>query len=205
MGIRTIIFDFGRVIGFFDHRLISNRLVKHSPLSAEVIHATLFGSPLEHDYDSGRITTEEFLARTRELCRLRCSDEEIAHAWCDIFTPNEAVIALLPRLKTRYRLLLGSNTNELHTRHFCRQFEDAFVYLDHLVLSHDIRARKPEAAFFEHCVRQAECTAEECVFIDDLPANVAGAQACGLHGIVYRDIDDLRARLAALGVTTTTD
>lgn len=205
MAIRTIIFDFGKVIGFFDHGLITNRLAKHSPLSAEVIYTTLFGSPLEHEYDSGRITTDEFLARARSLCQLHCSDDEIIHAWCDIFTPNAALIALFPQLKTRYRLLLGSNTNELHTQHFCRQFEDAFGHLDHLVFSHDIRARKPEAAFFEHCIRQAECAAGECVFVDDLPANIAGAEACGLHGIVYQNIDDLRARLAALGVTTTTD
>ncbi len=204
MTIRAIIFDFGKVIGFFDHWLITNRLAKHSPLSPEVIHATLFGSPLEHDYDSGRITTEEFLARARRLCQLDCPDEEIIDAWCDIFTPNEALIALLPRLRTRYRLLVGSNTNELHTCHFTKQFSAAFRHLHHLVFSHDVRARKPEAAFFEHCVRRAECPARECVFIDDLPANVAGAEACGLHGIVYQGMDDLRARLAALGVTTTT-
>jgi hypothetical protein len=38
------------------------------------------------------------------------------------------------------------------------------------------------------------------VFIDDLPANVAGAVACGWHGIVYLDAEDLVARLRQLGV-----
>jgi FMN phosphatase YigB (HAD superfamily) len=38
------------------------------------------------------------------------------------------------------------------------------------------------------------------VFIDDLAANVAGAVACGWHGVVYIDPEDLQARLKQLGV-----
>ena len=59
---------------------------------------------------------------------------------------------------------------------------------------------KPAAAFFDACLRLAGCAPEECVFIDDLPANVAGARACGWHGIVYTDAPDLRQQLAGLGV-----
>lgn len=205
MSIRAVIFDFGNVLGFFDHRLITRRLAEHTPLSVEVLHTTLFGSPLEDKYESGRITTAEFLRHARDTCQLGCSDEVLTWAWSDIFRPNEDVSALLPRLKPRYRLLLGSNTNELHATQFCRQFAEALRHFDHLVFSHVLRARKPDAAFFNHCVRLAESPPGECVFIDDLPANVAGAQACGLHGILYRGIDELRARLAALGVVTTTD
>ncbi len=205
MSIRTILFDFGNVLAFFDHRLISHRLKEHSPLAADVLHAALVGSPLELDYESGRITTAEFVRLVRDQCRLTCSDAVFAESWADIFWPNEEVLALLPRLRPRYRLLLGSNTNELHAARFRRQFADAFRHFDHLVLSHEARTRKPEAAFFQHCLSLAACNAEECVFIDDLPANVAGAQACGMHGIVYRDVRDLREQLAALGVTTTTD
>src|SRR5262249_25627356 len=95
---------------------------------------------------------------------------------------------------------LGSNTSELHSRQFLRQFADTMRYFDAIVLSHEVGARKPLPAFYEHCLRRASCAPEECVFIDDLAANVAGAQACGLQGIVYRSSDDLRRRLAALGV-----
>lgn len=205
MTLRTIIFDFGNVLGFFDHGLITGRLAEHSSLTAEAIHAALFGGPLEQDFDSGRISVPEFLRYARDRCKLTCADEDIVHAWTEIFTVNEEVCRLLPRLKGRYRLLLGSNTNELHTAQFSRQFAEHLRHLDHLVFSHDIKARKPEAAFFQHCVQIAGCTPQEAVFIDDLPANIAGAQACGLHGIVYRRGADLPGQLAALGVTTTTN
>ncbi len=60
--------------------------------------------------------------------------------------------------------------------------------------------RKPRPAFFQHCQSLAGCAAAECVFIDDLPANVAGARALGWQGIVYTGTGDLREHLRNLGV-----
>jgi putative hydrolase of the HAD superfamily len=200
MQIKAIVFDFGRVVGFFDHRLTTLRLAAHSTLSADAIHGLLFGGPLEDTYESGRLSSAEFLRQVKDCCRVGCSEEMIAAAWADIFWPNEDVIRLLPGLKRHYRLLLGSNTNELHARQFCRQFEEVFAHFDALVLSHEVGARKPEASFFEHCRRLAACAPAECLFIDDLPANVLGARACGWHGIVYTGIADLRAELGRLGI-----
>ena len=121
-------------------------------------------------------------------------------AVADIFRPNPDVCALLPVLKPHYRLLLGSNTNELHAVQFRRQFADVLRRFDHLVLSFEVGVRKPRAGIFENCQRLAGCPPQECLFIDDLPANVEGARACGWHGIVYTGIEDLRARMAALGI-----
>lgn len=197
---KTIIFDFGNVIGFFDYRRAAERLARHCPLTPDEIIAVVRGDPLHDDYETGRISTAEFLRRARDLCRLACSDAEIIESYADIFWANQEVCALLPRLKRRYRLLLGSNTSELHTRQFTRQFADALGAIDAMVLSHEVGVRKPKAGFYEHCLGKAGCTADECVFIDDLPDNVAGAVASGMHGIVYMDFSDLQARLAALGV-----
>lgn len=198
--ITTIVFDFGNVVGFFDHRLTLQRLLAHTDLSAEVLLASYSQAQLEEDYEAGRFSTAVFLQRMRELGQLRCSEEFLATAWADIFTPNPDVCALLPLLKPRYRLLLGSNTNELHSQQFCRQFAEPLRYFDALVLSHEIGVRKPGAGFFQHCQQLARCAPEECLFIDDLPANVAGAQALGWHGLVYTGSDELRARLCALGI-----
>jgi len=200
MTIETIVFDFGRVVGFFDHRLTTNRLAVHAGLPAEEMHTYLFGGALEDDYESGRISTSEFLKRVRETCRLSCPDEIIAAAWADIFWPNPEVCALLPRLKPHYRLLLGSNTNELHARHFCGQFADRLRHFDALVLSHEIGVRKPKPGFFEHCARVAGCAPAACLFIDDLAANITGARACGWQGIVYTGFADLCKQLTALGI-----
>src|SRR5262245_16116001 len=116
---KTIIFDFGNVIGFFSHRRASERLAEHSNLSVDEIHAIRWDGPLEDDYEAGRISTADFLRQIRDQCRLHCSQELLIALYSDIFhAPNPDVIGLLPRLKPRYRLLLGSNTNDLHAQQF---------------------------------------------------------------------------------------
>lgn len=197
---KAIIFDFGNVVGFFDHHRAARRLAEQGGLDADVVYRLLFGGTLEDDYESGRLTTDAYVRHVRELCQVDCSDADFRAMYSDIFWPNPDVCSLLPRLKTRYRLLLGSNTNELHALHFLEQFAEPLRYFDDLVLSYRIGARKPKAAFFEHCVRLAGYAPDECVFIDDIPANAEGARACGLHGIVYAGIDDLRRRLSDLGI-----
>jgi putative hydrolase of the HAD superfamily len=201
MDIKALVFDFGNVVAFFDHRLTSKRLAAHTSVPVDAIHAYLFNSPLEEAFDSGRISTADFLKQVRQALDLRCTENELASAWADIFWPNPDVIELLPRVKPGFRLLLASNTNELHTRQFCRQFADALGLFDSRVFSHDVGVCKPKPTFFEHCRRLAGCHPQQCLFIDDLPANVAGAQACGWHGIVYQGIEDLRKQLASFGIT----
>ena len=47
--IKTIVFDFGNVIGFFSHRLASGRLSYLAGVTPEAMHAYLFGGGLEED------------------------------------------------------------------------------------------------------------------------------------------------------------
>jgi HAD superfamily hydrolase (TIGR01509 family) len=197
--IKTITFDFGNVIGFFDHHRASKRLAAYTDLPPADVHACLFGNALEDDYESGWISTAEFVHRVRDHCRLRCSDEQFQADYADIFWPNPDVCDLIPRLAARYRLLVLSNTNELHTRRFRGQFADTLRHFAGLVLSHEVGTRKPRAEIFQHAQRLAGCAPEECVFIDDLPANVAGARAVGWHGIVYTTSTDLLEQLAVRG------
>lgn len=201
--ITTIVFDFGNVIGFFDHRRATRVLAAHTPLAEEKLFAHIYDPQLEDDYESGRLSSAEFLERVHRLGQFTCAHEAIGEAYSDIFWPNEDVCRLVPQLRPTYRLLLGSNTTELHSLRFRREFADTLRHFDHLVLSHEIKVRKPLPGFFEHCQRQAQAQPQECVFIDDLPANVNGARACGWHGVVYRDAADLRQRLLDLGVTMT--
>lgn len=198
--IKTIVFDFGNVIGFFSYAPALKRL---SSMASEGLHdlpARIIACGLEDDFESGRLTATEFLRRVRQLCAFSCSDEELAVAYSDIFFPNHEVCALLPRLKQSHRLLLASNTNELHAHQFTRQFATELSYFDHLVLSHQVGVRKPAAAFFQHCQELAHCWPDECLFIDDLSANVAAARRLGWHGIVYTDPTVLRAELVGYGI-----
>jgi glucose-1-phosphatase len=201
MSITTVVFDFGNVLGFFNHRKSAEQVAAFSDMAPEAVLAYLYGGKLEEDFEAGRLSTPVFTGMVRETCRLSCSDEQFAMAYSDMFTPNAEVCALVPLLKPKYRLLLLSNTNDLHYRQFRTQFAEVLDCFDGLVLSHEIGVRKPDPRIYDACLRLAARPASECVFIDDLPTNVDAARACGWQGVQYRRGEDLRAALAEVGVT----
>jgi putative hydrolase of the HAD superfamily len=201
MGIRAIVFDFGNVIGFFSHRRAAEQLAAYATGGcADAIQSFLFNGRLEDDYERGAIDSATFRALVRERYRLVCDDAQFDAAYADMFWPNPETCELLPRLRKDYRLLLLSNTTELHSRCFRRQFEEFLAHFHGHVLSHEIGARKPERRVYEHCVALAKCAPSECLFVDDIAANVEGARTCGLQGLVYRP-GTFTAELAALGVS----
>jgi putative hydrolase of the HAD superfamily len=200
MTISAIVFDFGNVLGFFSHRRSAEQLAAYGRASPEAIQAYLYGGHLEEDFESGRLAAPVLLGMLRETFHLSGTDEQLGRALGDMFWPNEPVCALVPRLKPRYRLLLLSNTNELHYNVFRPQFAATLDLFDALAASHQVGVRKPDPRIYEHCRRLADRPAAECLFIDDLPSNIDGARACGWQGLVYRRGDDLEAKLKALGV-----
>ena len=74
------------------------------------------------------------------------------------------------------------------------------AHFDHLCTSFAAGARKPEPAYFAHCQRFADAEPHECLFLDDLPANVEAAEKFGWKGIAYRADGTLGDKLRAAGV-----
>lgn len=205
--VRPIVFDFGNVIAFFDYRRACETFGRRLGLEGEAFLDRVVGlgfRPLLRSYESGRIDTDTFRRDFCALMALEVSAEEFEDAWTDIFWLNDDLARHLPFLKRAgHRLVLGSNTNPLHTARFRNQFEDALSYFDALVLSHEVGHCKPDRDFYLACARAAGAEPSECVFIDDLEENVEGARSAGLRGILFKDVPTLDRDLRAHGVTLT--
>jgi FMN phosphatase YigB (HAD superfamily) len=185
---RCIVFDFGNVVALFDHMIACRQLASLSrPLrDPQDVFERIFKTSLEEDYDCGRLSTPAFVERLRRDLQLEASDEAIAHAWCDIFMPNPAIEEMIVREKRHgTRLVLASNTNELHFEWFSRQFEPVLRLFDELVLSFRVGARKPAVQFFEACIRASGRTADQIIYIDDRPDYVTAGRALGMQAFVY--------------------
>lgn len=74
----------------------------------------------------------------------------------------------------------------------------AFKLMDGIVVSGEERVIKPDARLYRILLDRYGLKPEECVFIDDNAANAAGAEAVGIHGIVFHDASQLRTELEAL-------
>jgi FMN phosphatase YigB (HAD superfamily) len=199
--IKTILFDFGNVLAFFDHQRAVRQLLPYTDLTAEELVNLIYYNNLEYRYECGEVTTEEVFAVGKELGGLRCTLDQFVAAFCDIFWPNPPMSDLIPRLKQAgYRLVVASNTNPAHYAHYREQFRDLLVHFDAIAVSHEAGARKPSPKFFEHAHRLAKCDRSECVFVDDLAENVAAARQFGWNGVHYTRFDELVPELRRVGV-----
>ena len=57
-----------------------------------------------------------------------------------------------------------------------------------------------DARFFQHCQELAQADPGECLFIDDMPANIAGAQTFGWNAIQYQAFPDFTQRMSDFGI-----
>ena len=69
---------------------------------------------------------------------------------------------------------------------------------DVVVISAEVGMRKPEERIFRHTAALLGLEPEECVFIDDVAANIAAAEAIGLIGVHHREPGPTALRLTEL-------
>ena len=69
---------------------------------------------------------------------------------------------------------------------------------DAVVISAEVGMRKPEERIFRHAVGLLGLAPGECVFIDDMPANIQAAEALGMRGVLHSEAATTVAELADL-------
>ncbi|RCG27969.1 HAD family phosphatase [Sphaerisporangium album] len=71
--------------------------------------------------------------------------------------------------------------------HYLRDGWD--VCFDAVVISGEVGMRKPEPRIFHHALGLVGLSPGDCVFIDDIEANIIAARALGMIGLHHRDPD----------------
>ena len=74
-------------------------------------------------------------------------------------------------------------------------FPDLF---DAVVISGEVGMRKPEPRIFHHAAQLLDSVPAECVFVDDLEANVRAAVGCGMTGVHHTEPAYTQQRLTEL-------
>jgi putative hydrolase of the HAD superfamily len=59
-----------------------------------------------------------------------------------------------------------------------------------------LRISKPSPEIYEHCLRGLGVAAQDALFLDDRPSNVQGAEAVGMHSILFTSASNLAHLLA---------
>lgn len=206
--IRNLIFDFGNVLFDLDLPRIPQHLQQlWGPYYPAAMQRLRQHRILEL-YETGSLSTEEFVETLRHAAPAPLSTEQVLELWDSIFLEMPAHrFDLLLRLRQQYRVFLLSNINDLHARyitrymlhrHGIRDFEA--TYFDGVYYSHLIRLRKPDREVYEYVLADAELQAPECLFFDDLEANVAAARQAGIQGIHHVPGTDISLRCREMGL-----
>ena len=77
-----------------------------------------------------------------------------------------------------------------------------FDHFEVVLKSYKIGEVKPRPGAYQALATALATPVDQLVFIDDLPSNVQGANAAGVHGIQFTSSDRLIADLQALGIKT---
>ncbi|NLV51904.1 MAG: HAD family phosphatase [Bacteroidales bacterium] len=152
-----------------------------------VLGEGLVANGMIHLYQTGNITTEQFMESVREISRPGTTCEEVKEAWntCILNIPKYRLEKLAELKKRGYRIYILSNTNEAHWVKIvneCFGGQDAVDTLfDHTFLSQEMHLAKPNDAIFLKVLEDIGAEAEDCLFVDDSSANTTAASALGFH------------------------
>ena len=198
--IQAIIFDLGRVLIPFDFDRAYRQMTARCGLPKEEIQDRLRASGLVHEYESGRIASRDFVASVGALLGIDLPYAEFCEIWSSIFLPETLVPEeFVQALRRRYRMVLLSNTNEIHYT-MLRERYPILAHFDAYTLSHEARAMKPEPAIYADAVAKAGCAPGACFFTDDIPAYVEGAKRFGIDAVQFQGYEALCGELRARGI-----
>lgn len=200
--ITTIFFDMGHVLVNVDEMAAVQRIARFTRNTPEEVWQRIKGSGLIESYDKGELTPQEFFSTVAERLEFKkeMTFEQMRVLWNGIVTgPKADVVRVARDLKKKYRLFMLSNTDGVHHAHVATMvpLDDIF---EGQIVSYLVGAGKPEAKIYKVALDAAKVQAENCLFIDDKPENIAGAEKVGMQGIVFQDVKQLKDKLAGFGV-----
>lgn len=199
--IKTLIFDLGKVLVNFDHSRILQRIEKSCDFKRDEIYKIIFTSPAVRDYELGKISSLDFFEEVKTLLNLKMSFTEFADTWNSTFDlepilPEE----FIKSLSEKYRLLVLSDTNELHFEFIKANFT-ILRHFDDFILSYQVGTIKPASEIFYAAIEKANCSAEECFFTDDREGNILGAKEVGINVIQFITAENFIEDLQKLSLT----
>ncbi len=197
---KAVIFDLGKVLVNFSSTTMYKNVARVLGTKVDDVHANLAKANLQNKYETGLISTSEIIETLRATATSNFEDSDLRLAFCDIFTEMSGMSEILTSLKDKgLKLAILSNTNELHIEWIWEKFEFLKIF-DYTICSHTEHSMKPAPQIYQAALKALGCETHECIFVDDLPENIQGAEKMGIKSILFRNPDSLLSDLKKLKV-----
>ena len=196
--IRHLIFDFGGVLVDWNPRYV------FVPWFGDAAKAEWFLSeicPYEWNaqVDLGLTTVEVTEARVAQYPEWEKEIRMYYDRWIEMLHGDiPGMEALVREYKQRGYHIWGLTNWSAELFPLVRNRFPVFDLMEGIVVSAHERAVKPYPELYRILLDRYGLKAEECVFIDDNAANVAGAEAVGIRGILFEGVGKLKEDLDIL-------
>ncbi|MCI0430556.1 MAG: HAD family phosphatase [Rhodospirillales bacterium] len=197
---RTVVFDLGNVLVRWNPRLLYEQLITDADELEQ-----FFDTVITHDWiraqDAGRPFDEGIAVLTAQFPHYESEIRAFRERWEEMVPGAiDGTVEILAELRERQTPLYALTNWSHETFPIARPRFPFFDWFDGIVVSGEIGMVKPDARIYRHLLGRFGLTADDCVFIDDSAANVAGAEAVGITGLHFQSPDRLRRELARLGL-----
>lgn len=181
---KTALVDIGNVILHLDFEGSLCQLVPEEladPVAR--VHSLL---EKKDEFEAGDLSDEDFVVWASKKLQFEGPREDFVAAWNDIFRPNPSMWETLRELKSRgHKLILFSNTNQMHCDYFLAKYAEVFDLFEGQVFSHQVGAAKPDPVIYHHAFEKYDLIPEETLYFDDLPENITTGLQLGLKAWRY--------------------
>lgn len=198
--IKSIIFDLGNVLIFFDWKIAERKLNQIQENAGNLCTKLLkTNRDLIFSLETGRISEKEFLNVIKKKIQLEISDEILALIFSDIFWENTELVEKLSILKNSKKLYCLSNTNFIHRKYGWGKY--GFLRLfDKLFLSYELGYVKPSKEIYNLVSNEIKMKPSEILYIDDISEYTESAKELGWNVINFKSNQDLFLKLRDFGI-----
>ncbi len=139
------------------------------------------------DFDLGKLTENDMLEYFSKYKGVTQKPEEIRKEIDSYLSLDSKLVSIVMNLKEKgYKVALLTNANSsFFERHLYVKYPEFKNLFNETLISSEIKMIKPSREIFEYTIKKLNALAEECLLIDDSPANITGAQAVGINGFLY--------------------
>ena len=192
---RVIVFDLGNVLIPFDYRIILNSLNNIEAGLGDNFSKKYYENFHYHDeLEKNVISQKTFVDTMLSWLDNKVSAENFCRIYSDLFTVNEKMVQLLPKLKEKYKLVLMSNTNIIHQKYGWGKYE--FInHFDKLILSHEVGVAKPDTRIYRAVENFTNEPSNTHFYTDDITEYVNVAKTIGWDGLVFSNYDSFLSEL----------
>lgn len=188
--IKAIIFDLGNVIVNVNHKAMYKNFASGSGKPLHCIEAYYSNFAAGKSFEKGKISSAQFYKAFSRGLGLKMSFDDFKEAYCNIFSLNKRVENLIKKLKKEYRLVLLSNTDELHFEYIKNKFRIISVF-DEYLLSYKAGCTKPNPLIFWKAVKKAKTMPYNCLYFDDILEFILAARLMGVKAFQYKNFKKL--------------